>query len=331
MMEMEGKKYLLLIVAGLWLAMLGIVALLYYLMRRRNQRGERLMDEAVNESVNTEPMGKGELLVYLISIAVFLYIAISWMNKGLSPIMARMIVMPPILALFNARKRTGRSLFALVTVFALFLGAVLSFLIIGFPQKAPVLYLHESKMVTGRTRVSDLREAGFQVYVRIGEPDRVKEEEVLQSGIYSPYEEPKDVEAESEEGEGSEVPGYAKYLLVKEGKVLASMMLSTEAESFADRRLDWIAFREYGIQKIREEKYGFSIDGLDLCGQITEEVMQKKFSENLVLNREFSEGGRSYWLAYGSDNTFWDVYDCSMQTDAAGELVYLRYMYEKAE
>lgn len=71
MMEMEGKKCLLLIVAGLWLAMLGIVALLYYLMRRRNQRGERLMDEAVNESVNTEPMGKGELLVYLISIAVF--------------------------------------------------------------------------------------------------------------------------------------------------------------------------------------------------------------------------------------------------------------------
>ena len=58
-------------------------------------------------------MGLGEFLIYVSFIVIAILYVIQMMNResGGSPILAKAILLPPVMALFNARKRTGRTIF----------------------------------------------------------------------------------------------------------------------------------------------------------------------------------------------------------------------------
>ncbi|MDY4522005.1 MAG: hypothetical protein SPD80_00240 [Atopobium sp.] len=123
---MASRLVLLGIIIGMWVIFALILWGLWAFSQKLNANGQKIIDEPVNDATRTEPLTRGELAVYVICIGIFGYIAFDSIHNGGSPIMAKMIALPPILALFNARKRTGRSLFFLIAMFTCALGMLLT-------------------------------------------------------------------------------------------------------------------------------------------------------------------------------------------------------------
>ena len=143
----------------------------YLFLKQRKENGQSLYETPVNQQTRTEKLGLGEILVYLSLIAIAGIFAFQTLNRGGvgNSILAKMILLPAIMALFNARKRTGKSLLALLITLMVFLVGVMFNLTIGLPPQAPILQIKESKITLAETKASDLMEAGFDIYVRQGD------------------------------------------------------------------------------------------------------------------------------------------------------------------
>ena len=125
-----------------------------------------------------------------------------------------MILLPAIMALFNARKRTGKSLLALLITFMVFLVGVMFNLTIGLPPQAPILQINESKIILAETKASDLMEAGFDIYVRQGD-GASDYEDLLTDGNFQKYSGNKTVAIEKGFRLDSNAVPYAPYLFAK--------------------------------------------------------------------------------------------------------------------
>ena len=84
-------------------------------------------------------------------------------------IMARWIIGPPALALFNARKRTGRSLMVLAATALLSVFLMIAFSIIGLPSKAPIVSIAGMDIKMSQTKASELMDEGFDIYERVSD------------------------------------------------------------------------------------------------------------------------------------------------------------------
>ena len=114
-----GRFYLIGLVVFLGIVYIGIGFGFYYYMKKKVVHGRRLIDHSVNEQTRTDKMGIGEYVTYGSMIVVAILAIIPILSKGGSgnAILARLIILPPIMALFNARKRTGRSMLVLIIAF----------------------------------------------------------------------------------------------------------------------------------------------------------------------------------------------------------------------
>ncbi|ETT01920.1 hypothetical protein HMPREF1497_2381, partial [Fusobacterium sp. CM21] len=123
------------------IACIGIGFGMYYWMKHTMVDGKPIIDQPVNEQTRTDKMGVGEFLVYASIIVIAALLAVSVMQEGGSgsAILAKAILLPAVMALFNARKRTGKAMLALVISFMLALFLMMANLLIGLPQKVPVL------------------------------------------------------------------------------------------------------------------------------------------------------------------------------------------------
>lgn len=128
---MAGRLVLLGIIIAMWVIFALILWGLWAFSQKLNANGQKIIDEPINDATRTEPLTRGELAVYVICIGIFGYIAFDSIHSGGSPILAKMVAFPPILALFNARRRTGRSLFFLVAMFTVALGILLTIPLLG--------------------------------------------------------------------------------------------------------------------------------------------------------------------------------------------------------
>ena len=160
----------------------------YLFLKKRKENGQSLYETPVNQQTRTEKLGLGEILVYLTLIAIAGIFAFQTLNRGGvgNSILAKMILLPAIMALFNARKRTGKSLLALLITFMVFLVGVMFHLTIGLPPQTPILQINESKITLAETKASDLMEAGFDIYVRQGDGGS-DYEDLLTDGNYQKY------------------------------------------------------------------------------------------------------------------------------------------------
>ena len=160
----------------------------YLFLKKRKENGQSLYETPVNQQTRTEKLGLGEILVYLTLIAIAGMFAFQTLNRGGvgNSILAKMILLPALMALFNARKRTGKSLLALLITLMVFLVGVMFHLTIGFPPQAPILQINESKITLAETKASDLMEAGFDIYVRQGDGGS-DYEELLTDGSFKKY------------------------------------------------------------------------------------------------------------------------------------------------
>ena len=296
----------------------------YLFLKKRRDNGQSLYETPVNQQTRTEKLGLGEILVYLTLIAIAGIFAFQALNRGGvgNSILAKMILLPAIMALFNARKRTGKSLLALLITFMVFLVGVMFNLTIGLPPQAPVLQINESKITLVETKASDLMEAGFDIYVRQGD-GASDYEELLTDGSFQRYSGNKTVTIEKGFRLDSNAVPYALYLLVKDGIVLGSISFyGAEDQNVAleDSKIIQVRFNKESIEVAKEHSITLKLDELDLTSRLDVPLVQETFKKHLWSIPPSSTNDVTQ-LWYGlkwssnSDSLFWNEYYSLIRLD----------------
>ena len=208
------------------LACIGIGFGMYFWMKRTMVGGEPLMNRPVNEQTRTDKMGAGELLVYgsIIAVAALLAVLIMQEQGGGSAILAKAILLPPVMALFNARKRTGKAMLALIISFMVALFLMMANLLIGLPQKPPVLTINNVPILVTKTTVTDLLNSGFDIYIKRTDNPDVEYKELISSGSYEKYPANRSVMVEKGIRRSNSSIPYPN-IIARNGVILGSMQL----------------------------------------------------------------------------------------------------------
>ena len=289
----------------------------YLFLKKRKENGRSLYETPVNQQTRTEKLGLGEIFVYLTLIAIAGIFAFQTLNRGGvgNSILAKMILLPAIMALFNARKRTGKSLLALLITFMVFLVGVMFNLTIGLPPQAPILQINESKIILAETKASELMNAGFDIYIRQGD-GASDYEELLTEGSFQKYPGDKSVTIEKGFRLDSNAVPYAPYLLAKDGIVLGSISFyGAEDQNVAleDSKIIQVRFNKESIEVAKEHSITLKLDELDLTTRLDVSLVQETFKKHLWSIPPSSTNDVTQ-LWYGlkwssnSDSLFWNEY-----------------------
>ena len=296
----------------------------YLFLKKRKENGQSLYETPVNQQTRTEKLGLGEILVYLTLIAIAGIFAFQTLNRGGvgNSILAKMILLPALMALFNARKRTGKSMLALLITFLVFLVGVMFNLTIGLPPQAPILQINESKITLAETKASDLMEAGFNIYVRQGD-GASDYENLLADDNFQKYPGDKTVTIEKGFRLDSNAVPYALYLLVKDGIVLGSISFygaEDQDVSLEDSKVIQVRFNKDSIEAAKKHSITFKLDELDLTKRLDLPLVQKTFKKHLWSIPPSSTNDVTQ-LWYGlqwssnSDSLFWNEYYSLIRLD----------------
>ena len=296
----------------------------YLFLKKRKENGQSLYETPVNQQTRTEKLGLGEILVYLSLIVIAGIFAFQTLNRGGvgNSILAKMILLPAIMALFNARKRTGKSLLALLITFMVFLVGVMFNLTIGLPPQAPILQINESKIILAETKASELMDAGFDIYVRQGD-GASDYDNLLTDGNFQKYSGDKTVTIEKGFRLDSNAVPYAPYLLAKDGIVLGSISFyGAEDQDVAleDSKVIQVRFNKDSIEEAKKHYITFKLDELDLTKRLDLPLVQKTFKKHLWSTPPSSTNDVTQ-LWYGlqwssnSDSLFWNEYYSLIRLD----------------
>ena len=296
----------------------------YLFLKKRRENGQSLYETPVNQQTRTEKLGLGEILVYLSLIAISGIFAFQTLNRGGvgNSILAKMILLPALMALFNARKRTGKSLLALLITFMVFLVGVMFNLTIGLPPQAPILQINESKIILAETKASDLMEAGFDIYLRQGDGGS-DYEDLLTDGNFQKYSGDKSVTIEKGFRFDSNAVPYAPYLIAKDGIILGSISFYGAEDKdviLEDSKVIQIRFNKDSIEEAKKNSITFKLDELDLTKRLDLPLVQKTFKKHLWSIPPSSTNDVTQ-LWYGlqwssnSDSLFWNEYYSLIRLD----------------
>ena len=296
----------------------------YLFLKKRRENGQSLYETPVNQQTRTEKLGLGEILVYLTLIAIAGMFAFQILNRGGvgNSILAKMILLPALMALFNARKRTGKSLLALLITFMVFLVGVMFNLTIGLPPQAPILQINESKIILAETKASDLMEAGFDIYLRQGDGGS-DYEDLLTDGNFQKYSGDKSVTIEKGFRLDSNAVPYAPYLIAKDGIILGSISFYGAEDKdviLEDSKVIQIRFNKDSIEEAKKHSITFKLDELDLTKRLDLPLVQKTFKKHLWSIPPSSTNDVTQ-LWYGlqwssnSDSLFWNEYYSLIRLD----------------
>ncbi|WP_049527180.1 hypothetical protein [Streptococcus pseudopneumoniae] len=296
----------------------------YLFLKKRRENGQSLYETPVNQQTRTDKLGLGEILVYLTLIAIAGVFAFQALNRGGvgNSILAKMILLPALMALFNARKRTGKSLLALLITFMVFLVGIMFNLTIGLPPQAPILQINESKITLAETKASELMDADFDIYVRQGD-GASDYEELLTDGSFQRYSGNKTVTIEKGFRLDSNAVPYAPYLLAKDGIVLGSISFyGAEDQNVAleDSKIIQVRFNKESIEAAKKHSITFKLDELDLTSRLDVPLVQENFKKHLWSippSRTNDVNQLWYGLKWSSnsDSLFWNEYYSLIRLD----------------
>lgn len=289
----------------------------YLFLKKRRGNGQSLYESPVNQQTRTEKLGLSELLIYLTLIAIAGMFAFQTLNRGGvgNSILAKMILLPAIMALFNARKRTGKSLLALLITFMVFLVGVMFNLTIGLPPQAPILQINESKIILAETKASELMDAGFDIYVR--QSDGASDyEELLTDGSFQKYPGDKTVTIEKGFRLDSNAVPYAPYLLAKDGIVLGSISFYGAEDhdvAIEDSKVIQVRFNKDSIEAAKKHSITFKLNELDLTTRLDVSLVQETFKKHLwSIPPSNTSDVTQLWYGLkwssNSDSLFWNEY-----------------------
>ena len=290
-----GRIVLLAALAFLAAVYFGIGLMVYRYFQQKNPAGVRRMDEAVNNQQRTDKMGIGEIATYSAMLIIAFLTILPILGRGGSgnAIIARMIILPVIMAVFNARKRTGKALFALAVACLFTVFFMMTYIIIGVPAKAPDCVLDGESIVMLKTTPSDLQKSGFEIV-------------------------------------GDEMLGTNTYVLEKNGVELGKIYLwrgKEKTESPDTRKIERIDFDEENLTALRANGSSLKLNGVDLLAPLDNQVMEKKFKKKLWNTpKDAADQTDITQLWYGiawrnnSDHLFWNEYFATMKIDESGNV-----------
>lgn len=296
----------------------------YLFLKKRRENGQSLYETPVNQQTRTEKLSLGEILVYLSLIVIAGIFAFQTLNRGGvgNSILAKMILLPAIMALFNARKRTGKSLLALLITFMVFLVGVMFNLMIGLPPQAPIFQINESKIILAETKASELMDAGFDIYVRQGD-GASDYDNLLTDGNFQKYSGDKTVTIEKGFRLDSNAVPYAPYLLAKDGIVLGSISFySAEDQDVAleDSKVIQVRFNKESIEAAKKHSITLKLDKLDLTTRLDIPLVQETFKKHLwSIPPSHTSDVTQLWYGLqwssNSDSLFWNEYYSLIRLD----------------
>lgn len=289
----------------------------YLFLKKRRENGQSLYESPVNQQTRTEKLGLSELLIYLTLIAIAGMFAFQTLNRGGvgNSILAKMIILPALMALFNARKRTGKSLLAVLITLMVFLVGVMFNLTIGLPPQAPILQINESKIILAETKSSELMDAGFDIYVRQGDGGS-DYEDLLTNNSFQKY--PRDKTVTIEKGfrlDSNAVP-YAPYLLAKDGIVLGSISFYGAEDhdvAIEDSKVIQVRFNKDSIEAAKKHSITFKLNELDLTTRLKVSLVQETLKKHLwSIPPSNTSDVTQLWYGLkwssNSDSLFWNEY-----------------------
>lgn len=256
-------------------------------------------------------------MVYLTLIAIAGIFAFQTLNRGGvgNSILAKMILLPALMALFNARKRTGKSMLALLITFLVFLLGVMFNLTIGLPPQAPMLQINESKIILAETKSSELMDAGFDIYVRQGDGGS-DYEDLLTNNSFQKYPGDKTVTIEKGFRLDSNAVPYAPYLLAKEGIVLGSISFYGAEDhdvAIEDSKVIQVRFNKDSIEAAKKHSITFKLNELDLTTRLKVSLVQETLKKHLwSIPPSNTSDVTQLWYGLkwssNSDSLFWNEY-----------------------
>ena len=302
----------------------------YLFLKKKKENGQVLYETSVNQQTRTDKLGLGELLIYLTLIAIAGMFAFQTLNRGGvgNSILAKMIILPALMALFNARKRTGKSLLALLITFMVFLVGTMFNLTIGFPPQAPILQINESKITLADTKASDLMEAGFDIYVKQGDGGR-DYEDLLTDGSFQKYSGDESITIGKGFKLDSNAVPYAPYLLVKDGIVLGSISFyGAEDQNVAleDSKVIQVRFNKDSIEAAKKHFITLKLDELDLTSRLDVPLVQETFKKHLwSIPPSNTSDVTQLWYGLqwssNSDSLFWNEYYSLIRLDESYHMI----------
>ena len=311
------------------LLFIGIALGLRSYLKRNDVNGVPMYDAPANEQTRTGKLSLKENIFYISMILISLAVALFIMSKfrhGAAPI-ASAIVTPSIMAYFNARKRTGKSWIYIVAVLMVFVFLMFAYILIGLPDKAQALMISNTEIKLSETKVSDLMDKGYDIYVSNGKQDYSEYDELLTSGSYYKY-----------QGSGVTVPNGFKsydsavtrstYLLVKKNVVLGCIGVygdKRKSTELKDCVVTQVCFDSECTAVAKKYGISYNIDGIDLLKKLDENEFTKVFGKKIWLtpSEPRDEYLGHYGVQWGAGNNefFWNHYFMNLDLDSNNDIV----------
>ena len=311
------------------LLFIGIALGLRSYLKRNDVNGVPMYDAPANEQTRTGKLSLKENIFYISMILISLAVALFIMSKfrhGAAPI-ASAIVTPSIMAYFNARKRTGKSWIYIVAVLIVFVFLMFAYILIGLPDKAPALMISNTEIKLSETKVSDLMDKGYDIYVSNGRHDYPNYNELLTTGSYTKY-----------QGAGVSVPnGYksydsavtrSTYLLVKKNVVLGCIGVygdKRKSMELKDCVVTQVCFDSECTAVAKKYGISYNIDGIDLLKKLDENEFTKVFGKKIWLTpsdpRDEYLGHYGVQWGAGNNEFFWNHYFMNLDLDSNNDIV----------
>lgn len=327
---MSARQAILGLIALLGLGFLTIIFSMYKFMKNRGIAGKSLMESPINDQADDSKMGLGELFIYISFIAIPLIYVIQMINEGSagSPILAKFIILPPVMALFNARKRTGKSIFLCMVAAIFFFYMLMVYAIIGLPVKAPVLTIDKTEIRLAHTSLNDIKDQGFDIYVKQRESTTSDYDQLLTSGDYKKYPLDRSIYVDKGFKNYNDMVYKAPYLLVKDGIVIGNIGFygdMDKATLLEDSKIVYLRLDDETTYNVRKNSIVYKLEGIDLFEELKLESLEKVFGDKLWLRPPSGTPDASQ-LHYGiqwitnSDDLFWNQYYSYISFDSTNRM-----------
>lgn len=217
-----------------------------------------------------------------------------------------------VMVLYSAVRRGHSAAVVMFTMLSVFYAFIIAMLI-GLPQKVPVLAINDTEITLGHTTAGDLMKDGFNIYIEQNYVPGLDYEEILSSGSFKKYPADKSVYMEK----GYKI-NYAPYPLVKDDIVIGYIGLFGDEKKeivHDDCKIVRVVLSEESVKAIRRNFVSCKLNGLELLAPLKPEEVKKTFGSKLwsspvspadITELYYGIRWASPWEAV--NHLFWDEY-----------------------